>query len=49
MYDSFPEIQTAYIPKLGNTLTVRNIPGLHRPVSLLHILPGSENVEQEPI
>jgi len=49
MYNSFSEIKAAYIPKPGNTLTVRTIPGLRRPVSLLHILPGSENVEQEPI
>jgi len=49
MYDSFSEIQAAYIPILGNTLTVCAIPGLRTPVSLLHILPGSENVELEPI
>jgi len=49
MYDSFSEIQAAYLPKLGKTLTARTVPELHRPVSLFHILPGSENVERQPI
>jgi len=49
MHDSLSEIQAVYIPKLGNTLTERTLPGLRRPVSFFHVLPGSENVEQEPI
>ena len=49
MYDSFSEIQAAYLPKAGKTVTVHTVPGLRSTVSLLHILPVSENVEREPI